>query len=115
MAGSKGLLPLTGDLGSTSGLYHFEYILRMGRANLCGWATWGDQITLAYNVPSATSRYRQALWGRHAGAPLMKYPKVTVVKFDCGERGRLAPCGAIFTDLALSGMSMSTAFERRAY
>ena len=29
----------------TSGLYHFEYILRMGRANLCGQATWGPNCT----------------------------------------------------------------------
>ena len=36
MAGSKGMLPVTGDLGTTSSLYYFEYILRMGRANLCG-------------------------------------------------------------------------------
>ena len=49
------------------------------------------------SVPLATSLYRQALWGR---APLMKYPKVTVTEFDCGEQGRLAPHGAIFIDLA---------------
>ena len=30
----------------------------------------------------------------------MEYPKVTVTEFDCGERGRLAPRGAIFIDLA---------------
>ena len=41
MAGSEGLLPPTGELGLYEWLDHFEYILCMDRANLCGRATWG--------------------------------------------------------------------------
>ena len=60
----------------------------------------GYKLHLRIMIPQRHPGLRQALWGRHAGAPLMKYPKVTVTEFDCGERGRLAPRGAIFIDLA---------------
>ena len=41
------MLPLAGDLGNTSSLHYFEYILCMGRVKRCGRATWGPNRNCA--------------------------------------------------------------------